>query len=95
MEWLMTSLMAAVGSLCSNMRVKVLETYNEPMFLYSIILGLPGTKKTFAIKFLKKEILVLIEKHPDAVHLNSSKYRYIKHIVLHFNFYNNYVRCNS
>jgi hypothetical protein len=87
--------MAAVGSLCSNMRVKVLETYNEPMFLYSIILGLPGTKKTFAIKFLKKEILDLIEKHPDAVHLNSCKYRYIKHIVLHFNFHNNYVRCNS
>ena len=65
--------MTAVGSVCSNIKVKVHETFSEPIFLYSIILGLPGTKKTFAIQFMKHEMLNLTEQNPEAVHLNSSK----------------------
>ncbi len=65
--------MAAVGSLASNIRVRVNPTFHEPMFLYSIILGLPGTKKTYAIQFIKEEMLKLVKKYPEAIHLNSSK----------------------
>ena len=72
-EWVVTTLMAAVGSLASKIRVRVNSTYNEPIFLYSIILGLPGTKKTSAIQFMKEEILKLVKKYPEAVHVNSSK----------------------
>jgi hypothetical protein len=75
-EWLLTVIMTSVGSIASNICVKVHETYIEPIFLYLIIIGLPGTKKTYAIKFIKHEILALIKQHPDSIHFNNSQYMY-------------------
>ena len=66
--------MTAVGSLVSNISVEVKHKFIEPVFLYSIILGLPGTKKSPTIKFIKEVIQELEKKFPQAIHINNSNF---------------------
>ena len=69
-EWLITSVITTVDALAYNIEVKVNELFTEPIFLYSIILGLPGTKKSFCIKMIKSELTNLIKDYNDAITLN-------------------------
>ena len=55
-----------------NLVVKVKDAFVEPIFLYSVILGMPSTKKSSVIKFFKDEVMKLIELKPDSVHLDTS-----------------------
>lgn len=71
-EWLITSTLSTVGSLAYNYEVKVKDAFVEPIFLYSVILGMPSTKKSSVIKFFKDEVMKLTELKPDSVHLDTS-----------------------
>lgn len=61
-----------MGSIPAKLKIKVHDTYVEPMFFYSIILGLPASKKSPAIQLFKQEICEFIKRHPDALKINNS-----------------------
>ena len=71
-EWLITSTFSTVGSLAFNFEVKVKDAFVEPIFLYSVILGMPSTKKSSVIKLFKDEVMKLIQLKPDSVYLDTS-----------------------
>ena len=70
-EWIITAILTSIGALAYNTGVQVTEDFKEPLFLYSIIAGLPSTKKSRCIRLIKEEFQQLSE---DACTLNNSKF---------------------
>jgi hypothetical protein len=61
-----------VGALAYNTQIFVNEAYQEPLFLYSIIGGLPSTKKSRCARMIKEQFVELQKNHSNAVTLNNS-----------------------
>lgn len=56
-ESVLTILLHNSGSICSNSYVEVKkETYREPLHLFCILVGHPGTNKSTSIKLAKKSM---------------------------------------
>lgn len=71
-EWALTSVLTSVASLGYNTHVCVNKTFNEPIFLYTVIAGLPSTKKSRCARMLKEFFVELRQECSDAVTLNNS-----------------------
>ena len=83
MEWTLTSVITAVGALAYSFQVKVSDNFTEPCFLFSVICGLPSSKKSRCIKLLKDHVFQLSKAHPDSLTVNNSNkyHEHFRHII--------------
>lgn len=79
-EAICTGVLTVVAFLGQKSEVEILPGFSEPMNLFSLIVGLPSTKKSHCIKLIKKEFNVMEkmmkrddDDDDDHSHVNSSK----------------------
>jgi hypothetical protein len=81
-EWVITAIITAIGSLAFNAEVFVNESYKEPLFFYTMVVGGPATRKSQASKMIKEELLSIRKKKEDAITLNNSMHFLYIHISI-------------
>ena len=81
-EWIITAIITSVGALAHNTAVKVTENFIEPVFLYSVIAGLPSTKKSRCVRLIKEQFVEICKHNEDVCKINNSMFNLLKVVMM-------------